>query len=212
MRKVATKIMVSMTLAAAGAGAAFACGFDSVMSDRFSAQHAKSLPVAFAIGDAVVAGALDSAALAPIEAGPKGYWRAMARLQRLQQLLTEAAAEGTRFPDIAVLLIDSQLWTRLRAGPSGYEIEAHAAGPAPGDVVIVTNEYVLARIDDGTLDARRALEMGVVAVDGSAAAVTAVREHLLTRIDAAKPADSWRTARKFAPAWGAPVAISGGSR
>ncbi len=31
----------------------FACGFDGILGDGFSAEHPKSIAVAFAIGDAV---------------------------------------------------------------------------------------------------------------------------------------------------------------
>ncbi|WP_424363269.1 hypothetical protein [Methylocystis parvus] len=180
---------------------ASACGFDGLLGDQFSAQHAKSLPVAFAINDAVAAGVIGKAALAPIEPGQKGYWRAMMRLQRFAELL-EATADRDGLPPVSILLIDSQLWTRLRPGPAGYEIEAHALRPAPGDVVIVTNEFVLAGIVEGSLSSRRALDLGVVAVDGDARLATSVQDKMLARIGSDKTPGGPRMARKILAPWG----------
>lgn len=180
---------------------ASACGFDGLLGDQFSAQHAKSLPVAFAINDAVAAGIIGKDALAPIEPGQKGYWRAMMRLQRFAQLLEEPA-DRNGIPPVSILLIDSKLWTRLRPGPTGYEIEAHALQPAPGDVVVVTNEFVLAGINEGSLSSRRALDLGLVAVDGEERLATSVRDRILARIGADKAHSGPRMARKLLAPWG----------
>jgi len=194
---------MTTAVAAVVAPVAMACGFDGLLGDQFSAQHAKSLPVAFAISDAVAAGAIGKGALAPIEPGQKGYWRAMTRLQELAQTLSGDADKRATPPNVAVLLIDSRLWTRLRGGPSGYEIEAHAPGPAPEDVVIVTNEFVLAALLDGSLAAPRALNIGVLAIDGEAARVAAVRNNLSARLVAGAAVTSeQRGARKFLSPWG----------
>ncbi len=181
---------------------AIACGFDGLIGDQFSAQHAKSLSVAFAISDGVAAGAIGKGALAPIEPGQRGYWRAMMRLQQFAEALSRPVAAPKKLPQISVLLIDSRLWTRLRADASGYAIEAHATGPAPGDVVIVTNEFVLAALIDGSLDARRALDIGVVAVDGDAAFSTTVRDEMLARFTPGRAASQQQAPRKFLSPWG----------
>jgi hypothetical protein len=175
---------------------ALACGFDGLLGDQFSAQHGKSLPVAFAINDAVASGAFDKDALAPIEPGQKGYWRAMTRLQRFAQLLAETV-DRDKLPAISVLLIDSRLWTRLRPALGGYEIEAHAPRPAPNDVVIVTNEFVLSGMIEGRLSPLRALDLGVVALDGAGA--TFARNEMLARL---APVNDGPMARKLLSPWG----------
>jgi hypothetical protein len=193
--------MLGASLLATGllAPQAIACGFDGHLGDAFSAQHPKSFGVAMAVADAVSTGALGREAIAPIEPGQKGYWRAMARVQRFSNLMSAAGNDSERLPAISVLLIDSGLWTRLRPGPSGYEIEAHAKEPVAGDVIIVTNEFVLASLDDGALKPARALDMGLVAVDGDEGRAASVRSDLIARIDASKDAGS---AVRIAPAWG----------
>ncbi len=195
------RVALSASLLSTGllAPQAFACGFDGMLGDSFSAQHPKSLGVAMSVADAVESGALGREAIAPIEPGQKGYWRAMARVQRFSNLMSAAGGDSARLPAVSVLLIDSGLWTRLRPGSSGYEIEAHAKEPAAGDVVIVTNETVLASLDDGRLTPSRALTMGLVAVDGDEGQARTVQSELIARIDVSNDAGS---AARVAPAWG----------
>ena len=148
------------------------------MGASLSAQHPKSLTVAFALRDAVESGALDKAALAPIERGPKGYWRAAAHVQELQRRLAGAKMRSAT-PSLALLFIESQLWSRLKPTASGFDLELHAAGAEPQDVVIVTNETVLASLLDGSLAAPAAFGRGLVALDGEPWAVAALREFFL---------------------------------
>lgn len=203
MRPAPGPLRIAAAAALLGATAsASACGFDGLLGDQFSAQHPKSLPVAFAINDSVVARIVDRGALAPIQAGPKGYWRAMTRLGHFASLLAETAEPG-KLADVSVLLIDSRLWTRLRAGAAGYELEPHARGPAPGDAVVVTNEFILAAVTEGRLSARRALEIGVVAVDGAEPLATMVRDKMVANIAPGKAGPERRVARKLLTPWGA---------
>jgi len=142
--------------------------------------------VAFALRDAVDSGALDRTALAPIERGPKGYWRAAAHVQELQRRLAGAKTRGAP-PSLALLFIESQLWSRLKPTATGFGLELHAAGAEPQDVVIVTNETVLASLLDGSLSVQAALDRGLVALDGESSAVEALREILLEGLS--RPAD-----------------------
>ncbi len=66
-------------------------------------------------------------------------------------------------------------------------------------MVVVTNEFVLASIDDGRLTPTRALDMGLVAVDGDEGPAKSVQSELIARIDASSEAGS---AARVAPAWG----------
>ena len=184
------------------ASTAIACGFDGLLGDKFSAQHAKSLSVAFAISDSVASGAIGKGALAPIDASQRGYWQAMTRLQQFSWRLSGPSVTTAKLPPVSILLIDSRLWTRLRPESSGYAIEAHATGPAAGDVAIVTNEFVLAALIDGKLNVRLALETGVVALDGDAALATTVRNQMIAHFSLGKAVPERQTAPKFLPPWG----------
>lgn len=201
------RIMVIAFLQGLLGSDASACGFDGLIGDQFSAQHSKSLSVAFAINDAVASEIIGRGALEPIQVGQKGYWRAMTRLAHFASLLGEKAEPG-KLPNVSILLIDSQLWTRLRAGPTGFEIVAHARGPEPGDAVIVTNEFVLAAIIDGELSAHRALQIGVVAIDGERLPAAWVEGQMSLRIAPEKISPERRTVGKLLSPWGrSPAAL-----
>jgi hypothetical protein len=184
--KVVARIGAVLLISSALPAPVSACGFDGVMGASLSAQHPKSLMVAFAVRDAVVGGALNKAALAPIERGPKGYWRAAAHVQELQRRLSVAKMHGAQ-PSLALLFIESQLWSRLKTSATGFDLELHAAGAEPQDVVIVTNETVLASLLDGSLSAQKALDRGLVVLDGEPSAVIVVREVLLQGLN--RPVD-----------------------
>ena len=91
-----------------------ACGFDGLLGDGFSAEHPKSIAVAFAISDAVDAQMVDRATIAPIDPGSRGYWRAVGHISSFQRLLSAASGAGDHSPGIALLFIDSKLWSRFQ--------------------------------------------------------------------------------------------------
>ena len=158
----------ALLLLASGAAAppSIACGFDGILGDGFSAEHPKSIAVAFAISDAVTAGVVDKAAIAPIVPGSQGYWRAVGRINSFRRLLSAASVGGTQSQSISLLFIDSKLWSRFSPGPQGYELQVHTTGASPEDVVIVTSEAILAAVLDGTMPAQKALDLGLIAIDG----------------------------------------------
>ena len=157
-------------------GQAVACGFDGLLGNSFAAQHPRSIEVAFAIHDAVAAGAIDRSALDPVVPGPTGYWRAVGRIDAFQRRL---AVAGVTAP-VAILLIDSALWSRLVPGTRGFDIDVHVDGSEPGDVVIVTSEAVLAALIEGHLTIDDTIARGLLAFDGGHDDATQVRSLLLS--------------------------------
>lgn len=153
-----------------------ACGFDGILGDGFSAEHPRSIAVALAISDAVAAGIVDKAAVAPIVPGSSGYWRAVGRIGTFHRLLAAARSGDAGAPAISLLFIDSKLWARITPGPQGYALQVHAPGAHPGDVVIVTSEAILAAVLDGTMAAQRALDLGLIAIDGAPDQTAATRD------------------------------------
>jgi hypothetical protein len=178
----------ALLLLASGAAAppANACGFDGILSDGFSAEHPKSIAVAFAISDAVTAGIVDKAALAPIVPGSQGYWRAVGRINRFHQLLSATSVSGAQSPSISLLFIDSKLWARFSPKPQGYELQVHTSGASPEDIVIVTSEAILAAVLDGTVSAQKALDLGLIALDGNQDATEAMRHFVALATDRAR--------------------------
>jgi len=189
-----------------GSGA-MACGFDGLLGDQFSAQHPKSLLVAMAISDAVAKGFIDRGAVAPVAPGQQGYWRAMARLERFAALLARKS-DPVRLPNVSILLIDSRLWTRLSRGAAHYGMEAHLSGPATGDVVIVTNEFILAALNEGTLTPRRAFDLGIVAVDGDKVLVSVIQEAIVAGGSPEKSSNDHSAAHRLLNPWGTRPGIS----
>lgn len=163
----------------------FACGFDGILGDGFSAEHPRSIAVAFAISDAVAAGIVDKAAVAPIVPGSSGYWRAVGRIGAFHGVLAAANVGGAHAQGISLLFIDSKLWARLAPGPQSYALQVHAPGAFPGDVVIVTSEAILAAVLDGTLTAQRALDLGLIAIEGEPDEAPAIRDLVISATDRA---------------------------
>lgn len=182
---------------------AIACGFDGALGANFGASHPKSLTVAFAVRDAVVKGRVDSAAIAPLVPGPGGYWRAASRVRSFQRLMSPSAAQG-RAVGVSILFVESQLWSRLTPKPDGYQADLHMQGPAPGDVVIVTNETVLASMLSGVLKAQEALELGIVVLEGEKVAVESIKNAMIAELAHAPAA-----AMAVRPAGSTPFAARG---
>jgi hypothetical protein len=191
------KVGLAMLFLAAQAGAAAPCGFDSGLGNTFTPMHPRSLGVAFAVRDAVMAGTIEAAA-DPASAGRAGYWRAVDHLTALQHALSAAHAEGR--VAASVLFIDSGLWARLTPSTNGFAMDVHTEGAKDGDVVIVTNEPVLTAILEKRLPVAEALQRGLIAVDGEA--VTAEEMRRLLAVALAAPVVSARSpqnVRLFGP-------------
>jgi hypothetical protein len=169
-------LLVSSVLSGAPIGGAAACGFDSILGNSFSAMHPKSIGVALAIRNAVEAGALDRSATDPIAPGSAGYWRAVKHLNAFQRLLAAAPDHAEVRTAITVLLIDSGLWTRLTPKAGGFDMTVHVDSARPDDVVVVTNEAVLATVLERRLAPEAALGRGVLAIDGATDAASRVRQ------------------------------------
>jgi hypothetical protein len=192
-----TAALLSLSLGtAAPAGA---CGFDSGLDGSFGAIHPKSITVAFAINDAVQAGVIGKAAIAPIVPGNAGYWRAVGHLNRFHALL--AAAEAKPATPISIVFIDSNLWARMVPTASGLELSVHTAGAQAGDAVIVTSEAIVTALLDRGLTADDATEKGLLAIDGPASEAT--RKLVLAAFDPAGRPDRQEKSmpsRLFGPA------------
>jgi hypothetical protein len=178
-----TSAALLLLVSGAAAPPVTACGFDGILGDGFSAEHPKSIAVAFAISDAVAAGIVDKTALAPIVTGSQGYWRAVGRINAFQRLLSAASMSSAQSQSISLLFIDSKLWARYSPGPKGYELQVHTSGASPDDIVIVTSEAILAAVLDGAMTAQKALDLGLIAIDGKPDEAGEVRTVVVTATD-----------------------------
>jgi hypothetical protein len=163
-----------------------ACAFDGIFDDSFGVPHPRSIEVAVAVRRAVKDGMLPPSALEPIVPGIAGLWRATGRLHALKGRLSSIVAS---FPvvSIAVLLIDSGLWTRFTRVSAGYSSQIHAPSAASGDIVVVSDEAAIAELLAGRLSARSAIDRGLIVVDALPAAQERVRDLLIAAFEARSP-------------------------
>jgi hypothetical protein len=79
----------------------------------------------------------------------------------------DAGLAGQPMPAIAVVLIGPMLWTRFESTAGSVNMVSHATGPVGDDVVIVTDEAVIAALAEGRLTAREARAQGLVKTYGT---------------------------------------------
>lgn len=154
-----------------------ACGSDFVLGDEVGAAHPASIGVAFALHDAIGAGRLPAA---ESNTGAQARERADDAAHMLEQRLASA---GPKLPPMALLQVESRLWTRYGAASRRHAAPDahHDAGPADGDVVVVTGEPVLRALLDGRIGWAQAVDAGLVVVVGEPAAQTRVATVLAAR-------------------------------
>jgi hypothetical protein len=99
-----------------------------------------------------------------------GMLRATKQLRGLGLRFTQGAVSASTAPSMAVLLVESGLWTRYTRTAEGITPQVHVAGPDPVDAVIVTSEAVITAVLAGRLTARQAFDRGLIVVDGPAKA------------------------------------------
>lgn len=176
------------TLAAAVAGAAWPCGLEdpssiSVQRGFMNLAFPQSAYVRTAIWQAQLTGDLPRDALAqrddltPQARGTLQLVRATWLLKTLSARLgpTREAADP---PNVAIVLLGPMLWSRLEHGDSGVLAQVHVKGPAPGDVVMVTDTPAIEAIVGGAMDFERAVELGLVRMYGAPAQVVALQTWL----------------------------------
>jgi hypothetical protein len=115
----------------------------------------------------------------------------LASLEGLRGRLA-AAAEGQPVPRLAMVFIRSMLWARFEAQGGTLRLEAHASGPASGDVVMVTDEPVVTALLDGRLKPRDARDLGLFRLYGPPAAVAEVAS-LIERLAPMSPGTAARS-------------------
>lgn len=98
-----------------------------------------------------------------------GYGQVVKELSLLRDVL-----DVVRKPDdpaVAVVLLGPVLWARLEPRTNSLEMTPHVPGPAPGDVVAVTEEDVIKGLVEGQVSPQEALDLGLIRLYGAAEAV-----------------------------------------
>lgn len=106
-------------------------------------------------------------------------WRETQSRLGVVQGRIHAALDGQPVPAFAMVLIGPMLWTRFVGDESGVTMVPHATGPVSDDVVLVTDEAVVAALAEGRITAREARAQGLVKAYGTRESV----ERLSTLLD-----------------------------
>jgi hypothetical protein len=157
---------------------AFACGYHDPAGasvGMLNWAYPDSLHVRTAVWMAQAGGVLAAREPPPIGDPLSATFRFQQSLRlrdtqvRLEQLRerAHAALAGEPMPAFAVVLIGPMLWTRFEVSAGNVTMVQHATGPAPDDVVLVTDEVVVAALADGTITTEAARVQGLVKAYGA---------------------------------------------
>lgn len=190
-RRISPAIRVCATAGVLTATSALACGYhdpSSVALGMLNLAYPESLHVRTAVWTAQLDGTIArSEPLTVGGASPDDPFRRMLRLRealsRLDVLrgMIEAAADGAPSPAFSVVLIGPLLWSRFEAQHGALALSAHTAGPASDDVVVVTDDSVVAALVEGRISPPQARRHGLVRMYGNADGVARI-EALFDRV------------------------------
>lgn len=180
---------MKLTGAALAAGAAialispvWACGFENPSAaDLERGLLNWTFPNALYVTTAVWQ-AENSGILPPrTSKGGKGltaYHRTATALEELALRISQNGGATADAPPLSIVLIETVLWTHLDHGPQGYTANVHRDGPAPGDVVIVTEGSVIEALVDARVTAKAAEDAGLLRYYGDVGKLKVIQEML----------------------------------
>lgn len=185
------KTLAAGSVLAAGITSALACGFEDPSSadtqrGLLNWAFPNALYVKTAVWKAQAEGLLERPRSDASQA-LVGYQRALKQLQALGDRLAVAANKHSE-PSLSFVLIGPMLWARLETRDGVIALKAHVQSSAPGDVVVVTDETVVAAMAGGKITPANALNRGLVRLYGSADAVAQVEVWLTDASLRATPA------------------------
>ena len=114
-----------------------------------------------------------------------GYQKVAMRLGAFRNGLS-STLDGRGMPAFSMVLIGPMLWTRFELIGTTVNMTLHAAGPLGGDVVIVTDEPVVAAMNAGRITSQAARELGLLRLYGAPDAV----QHTMSWLDRPSPRTS----------------------
>ena len=100
-----------------------------------------------------------------------GYYYAVQRLDTFRDRLS-AALDGGTAPAFTMVLFGSMLRTHFETTGDTLNMTPHVDGPSKGDVVVVTDEPVIAALINGRITPQAAHERGLMRFYGSPGAVS----------------------------------------
>ena len=166
-----------------------ACGYHDPSSMNLGALN-MAYPDSLHVRTAVWMAQMDGE-LPPREPSPEGdpqtatirsmmrLGRTMAMLGALRDRMTPPKG-GSPAPSFSLILIGPMLWARFEPRNGEVALQPHADGPAQGDVIVVTDEPVIAALAEQRITPQSARRLGLVRLYGDRASVEEV-ESLLAR-------------------------------
>lgn len=184
---------VALVLAAALAAplAAQACGYHDPSSVNLGALN-MAYPDALHVRTAVWMAQRDGE-LPPRDPSPDGdpqtaviqsmmrLGRTVAMLGALRDRMAPPKGGGPA-PSFSLIVIGPMLWARFEPRAGVLALQAHADGPAQGDIIVVTDEPVIAALAEERITPQEALRLGLVRLYGDRASVEEVAS-LLDRLN-----------------------------
>jgi hypothetical protein len=178
-----------LALALALPSPAQACGYHDPSSMNLGALN-MAYPDSLHVRTAVWMAQRDGE-LPPREPSPDGdpqaaTIRSMMRLGRTVAMLgalrdrMALTIGGRPAPSFSLILIGPMLWARFEPRNGELALQPHADGPAQGDVIVVTDEPVIAALAEERITPQTARRLGLVRLYGDRASVEEV-ESLLAR-------------------------------
>ena len=184
MRSRSGRALVPALVALLFAGHAPACGFEgddvSLRRGAMNWSYPDSLHVLSAVWSAQRTGLLERLPGFDDPAPPSpaalrlAQIRVSSRLSKLRTRLAAAMPAGAP-PALSIVLLEPMLWSRIAVDGDALRLTVHVDSAAPGDVVVVTEEPVVAALADGGLSGHDALALGLIRVYGQSEDVAAAR-------------------------------------
>jgi hypothetical protein len=182
MRSVTRLVLAILVAGIAGGSVAVACSYDGIASAAALAKFRKATEVTAALRSPTAVLVVGPQAARPLP-NMVGFHRAVRRLQGLREALEQTVLERRlHAPAIALLLVESGLWTRYITDSEGVSIAVHVAGPQPSDVLVFTGEAVIEAIMSGRTSGDEAFRRGLIVVEGPASGAREATELLRTAL------------------------------
>lgn len=157
------------------APAAFGCAFHAVPEVQLEGMYPGSLSVAIALRKAADGGVIDAGALQTPSRSGALYIDAVRRLHAFKKVLATSPAAAELPSSFSLGYVESWLWTRYSQAEGKIRVDIHTDGPAEGEAVVLTGEAVLTEILAGRVSIERALDDGIILIDGSESEKTVMR-------------------------------------
>lgn len=154
----------------AGTTLASACGFEDpkgadAARGALNWIYPESLHVTSAVWRAQLEGAIPRDERPEAARALLGYRRAAADLAKLRDRLA-MTMDGEAVPSLSILLIGPMLWTRFAPAQDGLSMVTHVDGAQISDIVIVTDEPVVAALASGRITPLAARQKGLLRLYG----------------------------------------------